>query len=143
MPFAIVASGSGGGGGTTAVSDIVTMVLDKSVALGTGASVGNVEVPVPDAMDGKTITAVSVALSPLGTPSSSGGVTFNLVRTRAGVAVDVTSSVMTIAQGDFISSAGVINTSNDDLASGDFISLDCEDDGTGVTGPLWVMVTIA
>lgn len=121
-------------------STILVMLLDKDVAIAAGASLGNVQIPLPAEFNGKNIIDCKVYISPLGTASSSGAITFNLVRTRSGSAVDVLSSVLSIAQSGTASGVASINTANDDLLSDDYISLDCEDDGTGAKGPLWLKV---
>lgn len=119
---------------------ITVMLLDKGVALASGASLGNVQIPVAVEWNGLNITDCVASISPLGTASSSGAVTFNLVRTRSATPVDVLSSALSIAESATVSGAASINTSNDDLATGDFLSLDCEGAGTGTKGPLWLKV---
>jgi len=125
---------------------IEVMLLDKDVAIATGDNIGNVQIPLPPAMVGKNLSSDSrMYLSPLGTASTSGVVSFNLVRhrpTASPVAVDMTatSPAFSIAQDAKTSGAPTIDTSNDDLASGDFISVSCEAAGTGAKGPLWAKI---
>ena len=125
---------------------ILVMLLDKDVAIAVGDNLGNVQFPIPDAMVGMNLSNKSrVYLSPLGTASTSGVVSFSIVRHRPSsspVAVDMTatSPAFSIAQGGKTSGAPTIDTSNDDLAAGDFISVSCEAAGTGAKGPLWAKI---
>lgn len=125
---------------------MLVMLLDKDVAIAAGDNLGNVQVPVPRDMIGKNLSADSrVIISPLGTASTSGAVTFNIVRHRPSsspVAVDMTttSPILTIAQDGKTSGSAPVDAANDDLADGDFLSLSCESPGTGAKGPLWMKV---
>jgi len=125
---------------------IEVMLLDKDVAIAAGDNIGNVQIPVPPSMVGKNLSADSrLYISPLGTASTSGVVSFNLVRhrpTASPVAVDMTatSPAFSIAQAAKASGEPSVDTSNDDLAAGDFISISCEAAGTGAKGPLWAKI---
>jgi hypothetical protein len=126
--------------------EIEVMLLDKDVAIAVGDNLGNVQIPVPTSMVGLNLSASSrMIISPLGTASTSGVVSFNIVRHRPSsspVAVDATatSPAFSIAQDGKTSGAPTIDTANDDLADGDFISISCEAAGTGAKGPLWAKI---
>ena len=115
------------------------LVADYPLAAGT--VLGGTEVPVASELDGCVLYDVEMFITPSGTVSSSGACEFQIVRTRGGSPVDMLTQNLVIAQGDSIASAVSINTNNDDVETGDFVSIDCESDGTGVLGPLWVKLT--
>lgn len=134
--------------GTTTQRTMLAMLLDKDVALAVGTSLGNVQIPIPAEWAGLTLTDAQLCLSPLGTAQAAGNVTFQLVRTRptsSPAAVDMlaVSPAWSIAQDEKTSSTPAIDTANDDLAAGDFISVDCESIGSpaGAKGPLWLKIT--
>jgi hypothetical protein len=126
--------------------EVLIMLLDKDVAIATGDNIGNVQIPIPASMVGLNLSADSrMIISPLGTASASGALSFNIVRhrpTSSPVAVDatLTSPAFSIAQTEKISGAPSIDTSNDDLADGDFLSISCEGAGSGAKGPLWAKI---
>jgi hypothetical protein len=121
--------------------EVLVMLLDKDTAIAVGDVIANVQMPIPTEFAGKNLSNASrMYIAPTGTASTSGVVTFNIVRHRGGAAVDMTSAVLSIAQDGFVSGAPTIDTSNDDFADGDFFSISCEAAGTGAKGPLWVRV---
>jgi hypothetical protein len=79
------------------------------------------------------------------TVSSSGAVTVQVARVRGGTPVDVLSTAITVDASETSSytaaTAPVINTSNDDVLTGDFLRVDIDGAGTGAKG-LIVMVTL-
>lgn len=90
---------------------------------------------VPAWMNGYDIVGMEGSLD---TASSSGVPTFQLRRKRSGSDVDVLSTKFTIDASETDSSSAatpaVINASNDDLATGDRVYLDCDVAGTGAKG---------
>lgn len=90
---------------------------------------------VPSSFNGADITSVRVYVP---TVSTSGLPNFDIARTRSGSEVDVLSTNLTLDANENDSStaatAAVINTSNDDLATGDLIRFDCDTAGTGTAG---------
>lgn len=123
---------------------VMAMLLDKDAAVAAEDNLGNVQIPVPAAVVGKYLSrSTQMIISPLGTASTSGTVTFHIVRHRPGespVAQNMTESAIGIAEaakasvvGDFSVSAGVRQ-----FAAGDFFSVTCAGAGTGTKGPLWL-----
>jgi hypothetical protein len=95
---------------------------------------------VPTMLNGGVITAVHAMVNTAGT---TGGTTIQIARVRSGTPADVLSAAMVIDSGETGSdtgTAGTINTSNDDLATGDIIRIDV--DGVSTTEPLGLQVTI-
>lgn len=90
---------------------------------------------VPSLLDGYDLSGVAGCL---GTVSSSGIPTIQLRRKRSGSDVDMLSTKLTIDANETDSStaatAAVIDTSNDDVATGDQIYIDCDVAGTGAKG---------
>lgn len=91
---------------------------------------------VPDRLDGYLISEVHGAVP--GAVSTSGVVTVQLARVRAGVAVDVLSTAVTIDANQATSytaaTPSVVNAANDDVAEGDFLRVDVDTAGTDAAG---------
>lgn len=105
----------------------IPMYLNSDVALTTGDYQG--WFPVPSGINGWNITSVlSMRSSGTGVPS------FQLRRIRSGASVDVLSTQSTIDSGEVTSvtaaTPAVINTANDDLATGDILATDVDASGT-------------
>lgn len=129
-----------GGPAATPDRDIQIMVTDPAGdAITTGD--GQAYFTVPESMDGANVTAFQIALT---TVSSSGTPTVQLARTRSGSTVDVCSTRPVIDVSELTSytgTSGVINGSNDDLATGDLLRIDVDTAGTGAKG-LMAIITI-
>lgn len=101
--------------------------------LSTGDSKGVARIPVE--MNSMVMYAVGAGLS---TPSSSGPVTVNIRRVRAGVAVDMLSTPITIDANEYDSStaavAAVINPTNAGVQTGDMLHFDVDAAGSGALG---------
>lgn len=98
---------------------------------------GKAALLITPALNGKNITAVYLALH--GDLSTSGTPTAQLRRKRGETDVDVCSTRPVIAankryNGETGGTAAAINTSNDDLATGDVLYADCDVSGTGSQG---------
>ena len=97
---------------------------------------------VPSELNNFVITALHAAVT---TVSSSGAVTVQVARVRGGTPVDVLSTAITVDASETSSytaaTAPVINTSNDDVLTGDFLRVDIDGAGTGAKG-LIVMATL-
>jgi hypothetical protein len=114
-----------------------------STALATGD--GQAVIPIDTTLNGMNIVAVKAFVT---TVSSSGAVTVNIRRSRRSSATARTivytlTTALTVDASEFESAdatAAVINTSNDDLATGDMLLIDIDAAGTGVLG-LTVVVT--
>lgn len=105
----------------------IPMYLNSDVALTTGDYQG--WFPVPSGLNGWNVTSVlSMRSSGTGIPS------FQLRRIRSGASVDVLSTQSTIDSGEVTSvtaaTPAVINTANDDLATGDILATDVDAAGT-------------
>ena len=124
------------------VAQIMTVeLLRDSDTLSAGTVIGSTEIPIASELNGASLTDVVISITPSGVTSSSGDVEFQVVRSRSGATVDMLSANLTIAEGEYVSGAASIDTDNDDVATGDFIYIDCEDAGTSVEGPLWVKLS--
>lgn len=104
---------------------------------------GQAFLTVPAAWNGKTVASVDASVT---TVSSSGAVTVQLARVRAGTPADVLSTAVTIDATESASYTAavpsVVDTANDDLATGDFLRVDVDGAGTGAKG-LIVTLTLA
>ena len=100
---------------------------------------GNDFVVAPASWNGMDIKAV---LCGVGTKGITGATDVQLRRKRAGSAVDVLSTKVTIGD-EFFAADGVINTSNDDIQTGDqfYVDVDAIHSGTAPQG-LSITVTI-
>lgn len=95
---------------------------------------------VPAWMNGREITSVTAAVHTAGV---TGSLTLQVRRRRAGSDVDVLSSALALA-GVVTNTSTNINTSNDDLATGDMIYIDRDSIHTGTAAKgLTVTVTAA
>ena len=113
-------------------------LLGSDPAASSDASTGNGKTffVVPAAMNGASLTAVRGDLADDGTTAS----TIMLRRNRAGTDADMLSTAITIDANEVSSStaatAAVIDTANDDLATGDRVFFDLDGVGTGSRGHL-------
>lgn len=93
---------------------------------------------VPEELNGFNLVSVGVTLV---TASSSGNPSFQIHNDTD--SVDMLSTAMTVDANDTdtkdAETAAVIDTSNDDVATGDVIRLDCDAAGTGAAGLYWRM----
>jgi hypothetical protein len=112
---------------------IALTVADSNTTPSTGD--GQAHVVIPSAFNGYDVVSVLGAVT---TVSSSGTPTFALRRLRSGSAVDVLSTNVTIDANEYTSGTAatppVINTSNDDLQTGDILLCDLDTVGTGAKG---------
>lgn len=90
---------------------------------------------VPSSLDGWELADALVAVHTTG----SGTVTIQIRRRRTGSNADMLSSALTLTN-DYASSNGTVNTSNDDLATGDMIYIDIN--GATSTQPTGLTVTL-
>lgn len=130
-------------GSYAGTKSIAIQVTDGSGAITTGD--GKAYVRIPSSLNGMNIVSVAASLT---APSTSGTPTIMIARGRqaaAGTAhafVDVLSTAITIDANEYDSkdatTAAVINTSNDDLATGDLIRVDVDGVGSGPTAVLSV-----
>jgi len=92
---------------------------------------GTVAFAVPASLNGYNLTDVLAAVS---TYSSSGTVDIQIRRVRGASAADMLSTKVTISASAYYANDGVVNTSNDDIATGDKIFVDVDAAGTGTQG---------
>lgn len=93
-------------------SDTATAVAD-----------GKMGAAVPAGMNGMNLVDFTCSVADLNS-AASGATTVVLRRVRGGTAADMTSTGVTIEYGDYTASDEVIDTSNDDLATGDKLYVD-------------------
>jgi hypothetical protein len=94
---------------------------------------------VPASMNGYIITNVVVASH----TSGSGGTTdVQIRRRRAGADVDVLSTVVTLANTEQFAQDGIINATNDDVATGDILYADVDAIQTGSPTGLDVVIEL-
>lgn len=126
------------GANDRAISLLVTDPNGSAITTGDGKAYFT----VPALFNTWNIISVHAALT---TVSSSGTPTVQLARTRSGSTVDVLSTAVTIDANELTSytaaTAHVVNTSNDDLATGDLLRVDVDAAGTGAKG-LQAIITV-
>lgn len=115
---------------------VVAFQNDQVVTVG---DVGS-SIPIPASLNGKVVTAVLATVYDQGV---TGATEIQLIRRRAGAEVNVLSSVVSLGAVYFAAN-GTINTSNDDLATGDelFVEVTQVHSGTPPNG-LSVVITVA
>lgn len=131
---------------TTEVLTILKVERSKTwsgtvIAPGTSMTTGDGKayIPVPVALNGMNITAVQADVTTAGT---TGTAAIQIARIRAGTPVDVLSTALSIDTTEVSSATAatpaVINTSNDDLATGDQLRVDVDTihSGTAAQGLL-------
>lgn len=126
-------------GSNYGVSKVSILVADpQGSAITTGD--GKALIRIPAELNGFNLIGVAACLS---TVSSSGAVTVQVRRSRRTNATtrssaDMLSTAITIDQSEFdtedAATAAVINTSNDDVQTGDHIYIDIDGAGTGAKG---------
>lgn len=113
------------------VEMLVTNPTGSALAVGDGQGF----FLVPASFNGKTIKSVHAGLT---TASSSGTPTVQVARIRGGTPVDVLSTKVTIDASELTSYTAatppVVDTANDDLATGDLLRVDVDVAGTGAKG---------
>jgi len=138
------------------VNDRLQVAADKNVSIqlndGTAMTTGDGKAyfRVPSTLNSFDIIGGSLAL--LGGASSSGTPTVQIARGRqaspssAHSFVDVFSTAITVDVNEYDSkdatTAAEVNTSNDDLATGDLLRIDVDDIGTGLGSSVRWIVTI-
>lgn len=80
---------------------------------------------VPAALDGFNLIACADGAI-LGTAGTTNAMTFMVRRVRSATPADMLSAAISFASGAVVSTGGTINTSNDDVTTGDFIFIDCD-----------------
>lgn len=121
---------STGVGGWNPIDEYVSFAVypsDESVLAGDGKK----PFTVPAALNGYELVGVTASVHTLGAASGSTDV---MVRRKRGAANnDMLSGVVTVGYGEYHASDGVINSSYDDVATGDLIYVDI--DGVPTTPP--------
>lgn len=124
--------------GKRTVSVLLSGSASGDSALATGD--GLAAVPVDTTLNGMNLVAIKAYVS---TVSSSGAPLFQVRRSRrssatARTTVDMLTTGVSIDANEFESAdattAAVINTSNDDVQTGDILLFDCDTAGTGTKG---------
>ena len=128
-------AGATGAQGPTGPAVTEWTVYLKVVELNVSPSVGDAQsyFIIPSKFNGCTLTGVAAAVY---TPSTSGAITIQIRNVTD--AVDMLTTRLTIDQGEYSSytaaTAAVIDTSNDDVVTGDMIAIDIDGAGTGAYG---------
>jgi hypothetical protein len=112
---------------------LVAFESDENVTVGDGTQ----GIPVPASLNGMNIIAV---LAIVHTKGVTGTTDVQVRRRRAGSNVDVLSTKVTIGD-EWQAADGVINASNDDLATGDLLFVDVDAIHSG-TAPVGLSVAI-
>jgi len=86
---------------------------------------GTIAFTVPALLNGYNLTDVLVSVHTPGT--GSGATAIQIRRRRAGINADMLSTKVTVGVGEYFANDGVINTSNDDLLTGDQIYADIDE----------------
>jgi hypothetical protein len=105
---------------STIVKNFGRDLVASDTAVTTGDGVQGI--PIPASMNGMNLTSALAAVHDKGI---TGTTDIQIRRRRAGSDVDMLSTKITIGD-EFFASDGVINTSNDDLATGDIIYTDID-----------------
>ena len=113
---------------------IVPFASDETVTTGDG----KIGFCVPAWMNGLNLSAVTASVVTAG--GTSGTTDIQIRRLRDATAADMLTTKLTIATSTYTSSNGSINTSNDDLATGDLIYVDV--DAVNGTPPVGLSVTL-
>lgn len=115
-------------------NEIATAVFlsNEAVVVGDGTN----GIPIPAEMDGFNITDAVATVHDKGV---TGATDVQIRRRRAGSDVDVLSTKITIGD-EFFATDGVVNATNDDLATGDILYIDV--DAIHTTAPNGLSVTI-
>jgi hypothetical protein len=120
-------------GGSRACQSDVTDPAGDALIVGDGQGTPFV---VDNAWDGRKLTDVWAAV--VGAQSSSGAVTIQIRRSRAGVSADMLSTALTIDANETTSftaaTPAVIDGAHDDMVLGDLIYWDIDGAGTGAKG---------
>lgn len=113
---------------------LVPFASDAAVTVGDGT----IAFCVLADMNGLNVTAVTAGVATAG--ATSGSTDIQIRRKRGAASADVLSTKVTLSVGEYTISDGVINLSNDDLATGDLIFVDV--DAINGTAPSGLSVTI-
>lgn len=113
---------------------IVPFGSDETVTTGDG----KIGFAVPAILNGFNLTA---AIASVGTPGSTSGTTdIQIRRVRSGTPADMLSTKITLSTSEYFAADGVINTSNDDVNTGDLIYVDV--DAVNGTPPSGLSITL-
>lgn len=114
-----------------ALAEMIVKVTEDDVVVVTGN--GQMQVVIPASLNGANLVSAHAFLS---TVSSSGTVTVQI--RNATQAADMLSTAITIDASEFTSYSAatppVVDTGNDDVATGDLIAVDVDGAGTGAKG---------
>jgi len=112
---------------------ITVMLLDNDTALAVKDGVSSVYIPIPTELNGMNLVGAHAVVT---TVSSSGTPTFQIHNVTDNT--DMLSTSITIDANETTSytaaTAPVIDTTKDDVATGDLLRIDCDAAGTGTKG---------
>ena len=114
-------------------------MMDNSVAPTTGDSISGIYFPIPAQINGWNLIDADAAL---GVASTDGVPTFQIYNVTD--SVDMLSTPITIDETEVTSFTAatqpVIDTTNDDVATGDQLRFDCDATGTSAKGLTFILV---
>lgn len=119
------------------VGDVETDKIVNFAAVPLGLSIssavanGIYGVAIPASINGYNLTA---ALASIYTKGSSGTTTVQIRRYRAGVNADMLSTRITVSYNEYYAADGVIDTTKDDVATGDLIYVDIDTAAVSASG---------
>jgi len=112
---------------------ITVMLLDNATALAVKDGVASIYIPIPSELNGMNLVDADAAV---GVVSSSDTPTIQIHNVTDNV--DMLSTRITIDENEYTSytaaTAAVIDTTKDDVATGDLLRIDCDVAGTGTKG---------
>lgn len=118
---------------------IIVELLNTLQVLGVVDGVGDLIFPIPSTLNGWNLTSAHAVLTKEN--SSSGTPTFQIHNLTDGV--DMLSTRITVDENEYTSytaaAQSVVDTTKDDVATGDRIRFDCDVAGTGVLGLAIIM----
>jgi len=119
------------------------VMVFRVFGVGVNATTGEAKArrAIPSVLNGMNLVTAEAYIP--GTPgTTSGTMTLTVERERAGAPVDMLSSALSFATSATAATGGAINASNDDVATGDFIDINCDGvHGTPAVGEVVVYLS--
>ena len=119
--------------------DFEIVLIDSSTNLSTGDGFSNIPFVIPSVINGYNLIAAHAAVTGASTAGLPLFQVYNVTQTA-----DMLTTGITIDVGEFTSytalNAAEIDTANDDVATGDILRFDCDEDGsTGAVGAIMLL----
>ena len=132
--WALFSDGTMAGISTGASISFIVKLSNATIVTGDGT----MGVAIPASLNGMNLTA---ALARIYYPGSSGTTTIQVRRRRGATNADMLSTKITVSYNEYYAADGVIDTSNDDVATGDMIFIDVDTVASGSPKGLSVTLT--